>query len=118
MSETFHQVIRAQEIIEGGAQDFIINHWPIVICRDKDSLYAFINRCSHAASKFVPGCRIRAGSVMCPLHGARFKLATGDYTGGANYKPIKTFPLRITQDGWIEIAIPDEAPDLEFQPVQ
>lgn len=117
MSETYHPVIKADEIEERGVQPFIINSWPIAVCREKGTLYAFINRCTHAAAEFAPGCRIRAGSVMCPLHGARFKLGTGENIGGANYKPIKTFPLRETEEGWIEVAVPDEAPTAEHQPV-
>lgn len=117
MSETYHQIIKAEDVEERGAHPFIINNWPFVICREKGTLYAFINRCTHAAAEFAPGCRIRAGSVMCPLHGARFRLSTGENIGGANYSPLKLFPLRETEEGWIEIAIPDAPPGAEHEPV-
>lgn len=52
---------------------------------------------------------------MCPLHGARFELATGKCLGAA-YRDLRVFPLRIT-DGMIEVAIPDTKPAMEDLPI-
>lgn len=118
MTETYHQVVKASEIEDKSAKPFLVNKWPIAICRDAGKLYAIINRCTHAAAAFAPDCRIRKGSVMCPLHGARFMLATGKNVGGANYDPLKLFEIRETDDGWIEVCVPDEAPTAEHTPVK
>jgi nitrite reductase/ring-hydroxylating ferredoxin subunit len=52
---------------------------------------------------------------MCPLHGARFEMASGRCIGGA-YKDLRTFPVRI-EGGQIEVCIPDEAPGMDELPV-
>ncbi|WP_235209585.1 Rieske (2Fe-2S) protein [Sphingobium sp. Ant17] len=61
---------------------------------------------------------MRRGAVMCPLHGARFKLDNGECLGGAGYKALKLYPWRESADGWIEVAVPDEAPGAEHLPVK
>jgi hypothetical protein len=37
--------------------------------------------------------------------------------GGADYKPLMRFDLREDGEGWIEVAVPDEAPGAEHLPV-
>ncbi|MEZ5656393.1 MAG: Rieske (2Fe-2S) protein [Sphingobium sp.] len=118
MSETFHRVVKAEEVEDKAMLPFVVNGWPVLVCRDEGSVHAVINRCSHAASQLAPDGRVRRGSVMCPLHGARFKLDNGECLGGAGYKPLKLFPWRQSDDGWIEVAVPDEAPGAEHLPVK
>lgn len=118
MSETYHRVVEASEIAEKAMLPFIVNSWPIFLCREEGQIHAIINRCTHAASELAPGGRVRRGSVMCPLHGARFKLDTGECLGGAGYKPLMLFPWREAADGWIEVAVPDAAPGMEHLPVK
>ena len=52
---------------------------------------------------------------MCPLHGARFDLATGKCLGGP-HAPLRVFPLR-SADGWLEVAVPDRPPGPDEMPV-
>ena len=117
MSDSFHRVVKAYEVEERAMLPFNVNGWPVVLCRDEGIIHALINRCSHAASQLAPAGRVRRGTIMCPLHGARFKLCNGESMGGVTYKALKIFPWRETEDGWIEIAVPDEAPGAEHLPV-
>lgn len=118
MSETYHRVVAAAEVGERALLPFVVNRWPLFICREEGRLHVLINRCTHAASAFAPEGKVRRGSVMCPLHGARFKLDTGENLGDAGYKPLMLFPFRETEDGWIEVAVPDQAPGAEHLPVK
>jgi len=52
---------------------------------------------------------------MCPLHGARFKSATGECLGGA-YPPLRSFPVKIEEDQ-ILVSIPDVQPGPGEKPV-
>ncbi|AUW60304.1 Rieske (2Fe-2S) protein [Sphingobium sp. SCG-1] len=118
MTETFHRVIKGDEIEERAMLPFVVNGWPVLLCREEGAIHALINRCTHAASQLAPDGRVRRGAVMCPLHGARFKLDTGECLGGAGYKPLKLYPWREDDEGWIEVAVPDEAPGMEHLPVK
>jgi nitrite reductase/ring-hydroxylating ferredoxin subunit len=54
--------------------------------------------------------------VTCPLHGARFDLASGKCIGGA-YQPLMTFETR-EADGWIEVEVPAAKPGADQVPVR
>ncbi len=115
MERSYHRAARADEIAEGTAKGLIVNGWPVMLARTEGHLRATIDRCTHAASELSTG-RIRRGSVMCPLHGARFELASGRCIGGA-YKPLMTFEIRMEGD-WVEIEVPDEQPGFDYLPVR
>jgi nitrite reductase/ring-hydroxylating ferredoxin subunit len=115
MQHSFHRAVRAEDIDEGKALGAIVNGWPVLLAMADGKVHATIDRCTHAASELSTG-RIRRGAVMCPLHGARFELATGRCIGGT-YKALMLFETR--QDGdWIEVAVPDEQPGFEHMPVR
>jgi len=115
MAETYHDVGTEAELASGQSIACLLNGWPVLVSRSDGGIFAVINRCTHAESQLQDG-RVRRNMVSCPLHGARFDLATGKCIGGP-YRPLKTFPLRIT-DGRIEVAVPDEAPGREHMPVR
>lgn len=115
MTHSFHKAARAEDIAEGSAKGLVVAGWPVLLARAEGALFATIDRCTHAASELGTG-RIRRGAVMCPLHGARFELATGRCIGAA-YKPLMTFETRVS-DGWIEVSVPDDQPGFEHMPVR
>jgi len=115
MSENYIDVLGETELALNTGHTTIVNGWPIMICRTEAGVSAVINRCTHAEST-LQGGRVRRGTVSCPLHGARFDLATGKCVG-APYRPLKTFPVRIA-NGRIEIDVPTEEPGYEYLPMQ
>jgi len=115
MDTSFHRAATAEEIAEGTAKGCIVNGWPVLLARSGGTVFATIDRCTHAASELSTG-RIRRGAVMCPLHGARFELAEGKCIGGA-YKALMTFATRLDGE-WIEVAVPDGQPGFEHIPVR
>lgn len=114
MSETWHPLISESEFPEEGKLATQLAGWWVLVGKTDDGLFAVNDRCTHQAA-LISGGRIRRGAVMCPLHGARFEMATGRCIGGA-YKDLRTFPLRVT-DGMIEVCLPDEPPSMEERPV-
>ncbi len=115
MSETYHRACAEADLGDNKAIGLVLNGWPVAVCRADGKIMAVIDKCTHASAELSTG-RVRRGSIMCPLHGARFELASGKCIGGA-YRPLKTFAHRIV-DGWIEVAVPEEAPGAEHQPVR
>lgn len=115
MSDTWYPVIAEAEFPEDGKTTAIVNGWYVLVGKTDTGFHAVNDRCTHAAS-FLSTGRIRRGAVMCPLHGARFELASGRCMGGA-YRDLRTFPLRVN-DGVIEVAVPAEPPAMEEIPIQ
>ncbi|WP_156680925.1 Rieske (2Fe-2S) protein [Sphingomonas profundi] len=115
MTETFHRALADADLGDNKAVGVILNGWPVAVCRADGAIFAVVDKCTHANALLSDG-RVRRGAIMCPLHGARFDLAGGACIGGA-YRPLKTFAHRLA-DGWIEVAVPDEKPGHEHEPVR
>lgn len=116
MSATFHRILPDADLPERGLHGSIVNGWPIAVGRAVDGqIHAFVDKCTHASSRLSTGKVVRS-MVQCPLHGARFAMASGQCIGAA-HTPLLTFAHRIT-DGWIEVAVPDEKPAAEHQPAR
>lgn len=75
----------------------------VLVCNSNDRLYAVSNICSHAHEKLECG-RMSRGWIGCPIHGARFDLATGRAMNPPAKEPIATYPVRVVDD-WIEVAV-------------
>lgn len=114
MSESWHSLVSESEFPAEGKLATKLAGWYVLVGKTDAGFLAVNDRCTHQAA-LLSGGRIRRGAVMCPLHGARFELATGKCIGGA-YKDLRSFPLRI-ENGMIEVALPDEAPTMEELPV-
>jgi nitrite reductase/ring-hydroxylating ferredoxin subunit len=114
MAECFYRAISRTELREGESRAVTVNAWPILLVLWDGRVYAIANACTHANSALTKG-RLRHGSIMCPLHGARFDLKSGECAGNV-YAPLKTFATRATAEG-IEVAVPSEPPDARFIPV-
>lgn len=102
------------EFPEDGKLAKLLGGWNVLVVRTDDGFRAVNDRCTHQAALLSPG-RVRRGAIMCPLHGARFEVATGKCIGGA-YADLRRFDLRVL-DGVIEVAIPDQLPGPNERPV-
>ncbi len=98
-------VARDEEIGEGEIRAFDIGGLEIAVARCDGELYAVTNICSHAHAYLAEGeLDTDDCTVECPLHGARFDLATGRVRALPATEPIDTYPLRVV-DGQIEVAL-------------
>jgi len=114
MSENWHPLVAEGEFPAEGKLAAKVNGWYVLAAKTEAGLVAVNDRCTHQAS-LLSGGRIRRGAVMCPLHGARFDLATGKCLGAA-YRDLRSFPLRVS-DGTIEVCVPDNPPGMDELPV-
>ena len=115
MSETWHSLIPEAEFPAEGKIAAKLSGWHVLVAKTDDGLFAVNDRCTHQAALVSTG-RIRRGAVMCPLHGARFEMATGRCVGGA-YKDLRTFAVRV-EGGQIEVCVPDAQPGMDELPIQ
>lgn len=114
MSETWHLLLPEKDFPEEGKATARLSGWHVLVVRSDGGFHAVNDRCTHQAALISKG-RIRRGTVMCPLHGARFEVASGRCIGGT-YRDLRTFPVRVA-DGVIEVAVPDEPPGMDELPV-
>jgi 3-phenylpropionate/trans-cinnamate dioxygenase ferredoxin component len=62
-----------------------------------DNLYALDNRCTHAEAQLSAG-DVEEGEVVCPLHGARFDVKTGEALTPPATVPVRTHELKVQGD--------------------
>lgn len=68
----------------------------ILVCKGGSGIYTVVNRCTHADAQLDEG-RVRRDMIICPLHGARFDLASGTCIGGL-YRPLTIFETKVEGD--------------------
>lgn len=59
--------------------------------------YAIEDLCTHDYSPLLGG-DIEGEEIICPRHGARFNIKTGEALTAPAYEPLPTFPVRIEGD--------------------
>jgi anthranilate 1,2-dioxygenase ferredoxin component len=112
--DRWHPIIAVADLPDAGIRKTVINGWHVLIAKTDEGLFAINDRCTHQASLLSTG-RIRRGAIMCPLHGARFDVASGTCIGGT-YHDLRIFEVRVT-GAMIEVQVPSEAPSIEDLPM-
>jgi 3-phenylpropionate/trans-cinnamate dioxygenase ferredoxin component len=69
----------------------------VCIVRHGDKAFAFDDRCTHAES-LLSGGDVEGGEIGCPLHGARFSIATGEPMTLPAVKPVRIHEAKIEGD--------------------
>lgn len=83
---------RIDQIPIGQGACFIINDQEIAVFRPRDGrIFAVENRCPHRRGPLSEGI-VGGGKVICPLHGHKFDLTTGQ--GSDPRECIKVFKAR------------------------
>ena len=67
------------------------------------NLYAFEDRCTHDDSPF-DDAPIEDSEIICPRHGARFCLRTGEALSPPAYEPLRIFEARAVA-GRVEVRV-------------
>ena len=56
--------------------------------------YAIADVCTHDAGQ-LSGGTVEGDIIVCPRHGARFCIRTGEALSAPAYEPTDTFPVRV-----------------------
>ena len=105
MSEPVYQIIGdSADVAEDKGKAYQVGGVQIAVIRHGSKLYALDEFCTHADASLAFG-PVKDGCVACPWHYAEFDLETGAAKSLPAVKPVRTFPIRETVDGRIEVAI-------------
>ena len=78
----------------------------IAVINCEGELFAIEDRCSHDDGPLAEGpldCAKR--TLECPRHGSLFDMTTGKPLTLPAYEPVDTFPVRVTDDGLIQVEV-------------
>ena len=77
----------------------------ILIALAEDKVYAVDDMCTHEDASLSKGS-LHADCVKCPLHGSRFRLATGEALDDPAEEALNTYEVKIDGDN-ILVGLPE-----------
>jgi nitrite reductase/ring-hydroxylating ferredoxin subunit len=85
---------KLDEIREGDVKAFKVEGKEIAVIRFEGDVYAMDNCCTHEDCELSDGI-VEDHCIMCPCHGARFDLKTGEVMTPPADKPVKCYDVNI-----------------------
>ncbi len=104
MSSNWIDVGGAEAVSETGPLSAELDGVPVVIVRCGAELFAIEDRCTHDGESFS-GAEVEACEIVCPRHGSRFCLRTGEALTPPAYEPVRTYRVRV-EDGRVLVEQP------------
>jgi 3-phenylpropionate/trans-cinnamate dioxygenase ferredoxin component len=86
---------------DGETRSLALGRRMVAIARSGEEYFAIEDVCTHDGAELTGG-EIEGAQIICPRHGARFCLRTGEALTPPAYEPVRVFATRI-DDGrlWI-----------------
>ena len=94
-------VARVEVISTGKPVHIEIDGVGIAVFKLDDAFYAIEDVCTHDGGVLTGGC-VENDQIVCPRHGARFSIRTGEALSAPAYEPTATFPVRI-ENGMVQV---------------
>lgn len=89
------------EIAPGASKVADIDGVAVAVFNIGGEFFAIEDVCTHDGGELASGV-IEGDQVICPRHGARFCIRTGEALSAPAYEPTAKFPLRV-ENGVIEV---------------
>ena len=93
----FKLAAKLSELKENGVVSVQIGYDHIMLCRTGDSIFALADECSHDSAPISDG-HLLGHEIVCPRHGARFDIKSGEATGPPAVAPIDRYEVKIEGD--------------------
>ena len=95
------KVATVGEIAPGACKVADVDGATVVVFNIGGEFFAIEDVCTHDGGELAGGT-IEGDQVICPRHGARFCVRTGEALSAPAYEPTTKFPLRV-ENGIIEV---------------
>jgi 3-phenylpropionate/trans-cinnamate dioxygenase ferredoxin subunit len=94
-------VCDAADVLAGHPVHVEVEGTRIAVFKLPDGFYAIEDVCTHDGGQLTGGC-VEGEEIICPRHGARFSIKTGEALTAPAYESTYIFPVKI-QNGAIQI---------------
>jgi 3-phenylpropionate/trans-cinnamate dioxygenase ferredoxin subunit len=82
------------ELGDGQARSLAVGRRMVAVARSGADYFAVEDICTHDGAELTGGA-IERGEIICPRHGARFCLRTGEALTPPAYEPIRVFATKV-----------------------
>ena len=94
-------VARTDEVPPGKWQVADVDGTAVVVFNVDGEFYAIEDVCTHDGGQLTGG-HVEGDQIVCPRHGARFCVRTGEALTAPAYEPTAKFPVRV-EDGQVQV---------------
>ena len=94
-------VARLEELNPGQFRTADLDGTRVVVFNVDGELYAIEDVCTHDGGQLTGG-HVEGDEIVCPRHGARFCVRTGEALTAPAYEPTAKFPVRV-ESGEIQV---------------
>ena len=94
-------VARLEELNPGQFRTADLDGTRVVVFNVGGELYAIEDVCTHDGGQLTGG-HVEGDQIVCPRHGARFCVRTGEALTAPAYEPTAKFPVRV-ESGEIQV---------------
>jgi 3-phenylpropionate/trans-cinnamate dioxygenase ferredoxin subunit len=84
----------AADLQDGHALSIPVGRRMIAVARSGGAYFAIEDICSHDGAALTGGA-IEGAEIICPRHGARFCLRTGEALSPPAYEPVRVFETKL-----------------------
>ena len=106
--EDFFKVASVDEIPPGGKKLVEVDFLPVAIFNIDGKFLAVEDVCTHDGGPLAkvknPIVELDGDEIVCPRHGARFSVKTGEALSMPAYEPIECYEVKI-EDGDILVSV-------------
>ena len=85
----------SEALNDGQALSIAAGRRMIAVARSGDEYFAIEDICTHDGAELTGGA-IEGTEIICPRHGARFCLRTGQALTPPAYEPVRVFEVKVT----------------------
>ncbi len=104
---SWNRTLKLDQVPVGQTRTVEAGGEPLLLCRvASEEIYAIEDTCSHDDGPLGQGT-LDGARIQCPRHGAIFDVRSGQVMRMPAAAGIETFPVRVTDDGWVEVSVED-----------
>lgn len=93
---SFTKICSVYDIEEDTGKRFIINETEIAVFKSDGNIFALSNICPHQQTALIYDGFIEEGCVVCPAHGWKFDLRTGNKKSGS--RGLDSYEVKIVDE--------------------
>jgi 3-phenylpropionate/trans-cinnamate dioxygenase ferredoxin component len=94
-------VAKVGELASGSHRVVDVDGASVAVFNVGGEYYAIEDVCTHDGGQLTGGT-VEGDQVVCPRHGARFSIKTGDALTAPAYEPTAKFPVRV-ENGVVQV---------------